>query len=568
MAWLTGWNHRKKLTIDNTYVDADLSNFPLYVKIYEDTQIASAFLTTGNDFRFTQSDGSTTLSYEIESLAVVSSACNADIWVKVPAIDDIADTDIYLYYGNATASAGVDPTNVWDANFKAVWHLKDITTSTIEDSTASNYDGTKKGADEPVEATGIVGKGQTFDGSDDNILVTTMGDFGTGLDTTYFYFSGWFKSSNTTVIQALLGTLNTGATTALQILQNTIDGTNVTAHGMTILRRDADNMSQIAYFNPGSGVCDGSWHHISIAQNNNSLPTVYLDTVLKTFNTSTNFDADNMANLEFPMALGSRNNRGTVQLPVNGTIDEFRMGYGLRTAAWIKFEYNNMASADQEVAKGSEETVISPTLLAALFNQYAPTIGVGGDITVTPDKMALILTQIGLTLRSDTVYVSDLFATIWSRIDPTYKSDVQYVASVFANVLTQLAPTLSGTAVVSPNVLAGIFTNVAPSITYDYRIALSSVLSVTLGLQTATVSTAVNVTLLPDSLNVLASLLVPAITADMLITIAAQLGMTCVIKSPTIGTSTGRTYIVCSSTSPAQLDIYVAGNLVASFFED
>jgi len=54
--------------------------------------------------------------------------------------------------------------------YVAVHHMNDSPdTSHIADSTSNNNDGTKKGANEPVEVAGLVSKAQDFDGSDDYI---------------------------------------------------------------------------------------------------------------------------------------------------------------------------------------------------------------------------------------------------------------------------------------------------------------------------------------------------------------------------------------------------------------
>lgn len=66
MAWLTGWNYRNKLTIDHTLVDADCSDFPFKVILDGDNFDFSKALSTGNDIRFTSSDGETLLKYERE----------------------------------------------------------------------------------------------------------------------------------------------------------------------------------------------------------------------------------------------------------------------------------------------------------------------------------------------------------------------------------------------------------------------------------------------------------------------------------------------------------------------
>jgi len=65
---------------------------------------------------------------------------------------------------------------VWDDKYKIVTHMVDDTTSTILDSTINKNDGTKKAANEPVEAVGLIGKGQDFEPTDDEISLPTLSD--------------------------------------------------------------------------------------------------------------------------------------------------------------------------------------------------------------------------------------------------------------------------------------------------------------------------------------------------------------------------------------------------------
>ena len=53
--------------------------------------------------------------------------------------------------------------------------MKDETTSTIKDSTVNANDGTKLGANEPIEADGKIAKAQDFDGVDDDVNCGTLG---------------------------------------------------------------------------------------------------------------------------------------------------------------------------------------------------------------------------------------------------------------------------------------------------------------------------------------------------------------------------------------------------------
>ena len=66
MAWLTGWSYRKKLTVDHSKVDSDCSDFPVKAIFDKDNFAFAHALETGNDVRFTSSDGETLLKYERE----------------------------------------------------------------------------------------------------------------------------------------------------------------------------------------------------------------------------------------------------------------------------------------------------------------------------------------------------------------------------------------------------------------------------------------------------------------------------------------------------------------------
>lgn len=66
MAWLTGWNYRKLLKTDHNKIDSDCSDFPVKVIFDKDNFAFAHALETGNDIRFTASDGETLLKHERE----------------------------------------------------------------------------------------------------------------------------------------------------------------------------------------------------------------------------------------------------------------------------------------------------------------------------------------------------------------------------------------------------------------------------------------------------------------------------------------------------------------------
>ena len=114
MAFLTGWNYRKKITITGqTGAGADYQ-----VKLLvgessgatgENFDVAghSALFPTGEDvsgdLRFTASDGTTLLPFWVESVSGTTPNRLAAIWVKVSA-DLGTNQDIYCYYSGTTTN--------------------------------------------------------------------------------------------------------------------------------------------------------------------------------------------------------------------------------------------------------------------------------------------------------------------------------------------------------------------------------------------------------------------------------------------------------------------------------
>ena len=54
----------KPFTVRNTYIDEDLTNFRLLVRITNDADIGALARPDGHDLRFTSGDGSTLIPYD------------------------------------------------------------------------------------------------------------------------------------------------------------------------------------------------------------------------------------------------------------------------------------------------------------------------------------------------------------------------------------------------------------------------------------------------------------------------------------------------------------------------
>lgn len=108
--------YRKSITVESTLVSADLTDFPVLVKLASDSDLAAH--ASGTDFRVTTSDGVTTCPHEVEAYNASTGALT--LWFKAPSLSSTSDTTFYLYYGGSDNAD--DPANVWDSDYQFVHH--------------------------------------------------------------------------------------------------------------------------------------------------------------------------------------------------------------------------------------------------------------------------------------------------------------------------------------------------------------------------------------------------------------------------------------------------------------
>jgi hypothetical protein len=337
MAWLTGWRYRKKITIDETKVDADLTDFPVLVKLTSSNFDFTKALSNGNDIRFTSSDGSTLLKYERERHDATNQV--AEYWVKIPSVSGSVNTDFYIYFGNVSASDGADPTNVWDNNFKGVWHMKDYTTSQVNDSTANANNGTKKAANEPIETDGKIAKGQNFDRVDDYISISAP-----NIDYANFTLEAFVKPN----------TLGSSSNNPEIFFFVNSDGSLVSLFGINY-------QGKIMWYVKKTGniqrrqrttttpITAGNWYYLVLTKSGDNDVVVYKDAVVDTTRENQTEDT----------AFSNNYKIGGVKDIYNelwdGIIDEVRISNIQRSAAWIKASYHS--GNDTLVSYGIEEAL-------------------------------------------------------------------------------------------------------------------------------------------------------------------------------------------------------------------
>jgi hypothetical protein len=342
MPFLSGYTLRKKITIDNTYVDASLTDFQLLVKVTSDADIGANIDAGGLNIRFTSSDGETLLKYERTSFSVGGGEATGVFWVKVPTISGSVDTDIYIYYKSASPSEGADPANVWDSAFKGVWHL-DETSGNFLDSTANNNDLTETGGTVDSIA-GKVHNGRDFEEADteygsiaDNAALST-GDI-------EFGYSGWFKPETITAGgDDILGKIGASDLETLIELYDVAGSIHfrwgISSNGVSITG-DNDNVE--------SAVSAGTWTYFSAWHD----PT----------GNTLNYKLNDETARSLSYSGGGRDGGGAftigyaniVSREFDGVLDEIRFFKSIRSDAWRRFEYRNMFEADNEIGYGAEE---------------------------------------------------------------------------------------------------------------------------------------------------------------------------------------------------------------------
>jgi len=105
MGWLSGWQYRKKVTISGS--SGAGTNYQVKLSIGSssggDFHLEGHCTDFPNDIRFTDDDGETLLDYWIED----PTQDPITVWVEVQDSLD-SDVDIYVYYGNPSASSAID----------------------------------------------------------------------------------------------------------------------------------------------------------------------------------------------------------------------------------------------------------------------------------------------------------------------------------------------------------------------------------------------------------------------------------------------------------------------------
>jgi hypothetical protein len=346
---ITDWSFKKKITIDHTKVDADLTDFPVLIHVDSDADLAAGAQADGDDILFTD-DTDTKLDHEIESY----DSATGTLWahVNLPTISSTVDTVLYLYYGNSGAVNQETPDGVWSPPHEAVYHMDEEVAGVgnldvYKDSTAN-----AQHADDQISSTdqsGQIFDGQLLDGTDDYLDIPTLGALGTGVTVQF-----WIRPDN----------LTTTANQRLLSLRSNIELFAEFDGSLDTLRVWAGEYHSVESL---GNLTEGQWVRITVAHDGSTL-RVYVDGVEKVSNNDT-YSTSSVNTNVFGIS-----DVDLVADPFIGAVDEIRIATSARSAGWITTGYNNQSSPLTFYSIGAETNVPDVTITEETVTVEEPAI--------------------------------------------------------------------------------------------------------------------------------------------------------------------------------------------------
>jgi len=336
------------MMVNHTLVPSTQSNFTVLVSVTDATlktvsnggHVANS---NGYDIGFyTDSSGSTKLKWQIDSYNPSTGQLIA--WVKIPTLSSTSDTSFYLFYGDPSITTDQsDPVNTWDSNFKAVYHLGNGTTLSLNDS-VGNHNGTSHNS--PTAAAGKISGAVLLYPSDgwDYVTMASPSTFPAASGT--WTISAWVKANATSSEYAIFdwGDADNNFFGLHQYYSQWLVRSEDPSTGSGAVGGTASTTA----FKYVVGTLDGS-NNITLYENGSQV--------------------DQATSIHRPNAFGTVDAELGVlptvtNLPYDGWIDEVRISSVARSAAWITAEYNNQNSPGAFITMGSEScpsTTPTPT---------------------------------------------------------------------------------------------------------------------------------------------------------------------------------------------------------------
>jgi len=326
------------ITIDHTQVSSTQANFPVLISgtyptlktIGNGGSVANA---NGYDILFFEDPGLTTrLNWETERY--VAATGEVIYWIKLPVLSSTVDTNIYMTYGNpAITTDQSTPTQVWDPNFKAVYHLNQATGANSLDSTTNNFSLTPTNS--PAQVSGKLGAALDFNGTTQSTQNSGATDIINPLLANTI--SAWVYVRDFSYLaganQRVFSMYSPVSNNAAQIVINTFNNDGNCFTGLIL---NGGTTTYYTFYTPTT-LSINTWYHVAMEWDGGTTMTIYINGVSQSLTATSGLAAGQ----SIPLILGARYGGGTPERWFNGIIDEFKISNIQRSSGWIQTEYNN-----------------------------------------------------------------------------------------------------------------------------------------------------------------------------------------------------------------------------------
>jgi Concanavalin A-like lectin/glucanases superfamily/Domain of unknown function (DUF2341)/Carbohydrate esterase, sialic acid-specific acetylesterase len=289
--------------------DASVEQFPLLVRLHRDFFDFSQAQSNGEDLRFSSNSGDR-LAFQIEEWDAAKGV--ASIWVRVPKIIGDSRQEIKLHWGNSSVASESDGKKVFNESngYLSVWHMN----NPLRDDT-----GTLISLDTGTTVTaGVIGAARNFADRKGIFCGDKISNYPTG------------ASSHSTELWVR------------PVLPNAtlIAWGNEEAQGKVVMQfRSPPHIRMDCYFSGGNVASDSrvplsAWTHV-VHTYREGESKIYVNGVLD----GKNFKQGGPLKINSPARLflgGWYNNYDFV-----GDLDEVRVSNVVRSAEWVKLQYEN-----------------------------------------------------------------------------------------------------------------------------------------------------------------------------------------------------------------------------------
>lgn len=336
----SSWTYRVPVEIVPSKVGTSsaITSFPVYVSLNDmPAGFWSNVKSDGGDVRVVESDETTETAFELVTINTASST--GELHFLADSLSTTSTSTFYVYYGNAGASGYASSStygsqNVWNSNYKAVYHLKDGTTLSATDSTSNTKDGTNNGS---VGATvGQLDGAGSFNAAGGRYISAASLQSSA---LTNYTVSAWVKPNGNQATAAAVATDQFGG--AVNYALHFTDG----ASDRTIY-----GGSYVAGWKrtPGITLADNTWAHVVHTYDGTTM-RLYSNYATKASTATTFTPASNNSGFRIGRRWDSANY-------VTGTIDEVRVMSVAASDAWVYTEYNNQSTTTDFYYVGAPET--------------------------------------------------------------------------------------------------------------------------------------------------------------------------------------------------------------------